>query len=112
MTKTATVNTATIGQTFTYSVEVKNLGDDDAQSVTMTDTLPAGVTYISTSAPANVTCSEASGLVTCDLGTIPNGGAVVIGIECAPRQPACKSTGRQSARKALSTPIQQQHRHR
>lgn len=37
------------GTTLTYTITVINLGDQDATGVTLTDTLPAGVTFISAS---------------------------------------------------------------
>jgi len=57
------------GNILTYTVTVSNAGPSDAQNVVVTDTLPAGVTFISTSG-----CDEdPNGVPTCTLGTIPNG---------------------------------------
>ncbi len=79
--KQASAATATIGESFTYTIEVKNLGDDDAQGVTISDTLPSGVAYVNATAPTSAACSEAGGVVTCNLGTVPNGGSVTVAIE-------------------------------
>jgi uncharacterized repeat protein (TIGR01451 family) len=57
------------GTQLTYSVTLENFGPSEAQSVVATDTLPAGVTFVSTSGCDN----DPSGLPTCDLGTIAPG---------------------------------------
>jgi uncharacterized repeat protein (TIGR01451 family) len=44
LTKTAAATSPTTGR---YTIDVQNLGPDDATGVVVTDTLPAGVTYIS-----------------------------------------------------------------
>lgn len=53
----------------TYTLQVANAGPGNATDVTVTDDLPAIVTFVSASAG----CSEASGTVTCDLGDFANG---------------------------------------
>jgi len=59
-----------VGETLTYTVFVINYGPgpDDATGVILTDTLPAGVTFVS--APG---CVEAGGVVTCDIGDMAVG---------------------------------------
>ena len=57
------------GNQLTYTITVTNGGPSDAQNVVVTDTLPAGVTFDSTSG-----CSEdPNGVPTCTLGTIAAG---------------------------------------
>ncbi|MEZ4868804.1 MAG: DUF11 domain-containing protein [Caldilineaceae bacterium] len=70
-----------IGDVFTYTLTVTNNGDDDAQDVKVSDTLPGGVSYLSYSAPSGVTCNESAGVVSCALGTIPVKSTVVIEIQ-------------------------------
>jgi uncharacterized repeat protein (TIGR01451 family) len=58
---------ATAGTNVTYVITLTNNGPSTAISVTLTDTLPAGTTFVSatqTSGPA-FSCSHASGVVTC-----------------------------------------------
>lgn len=72
--KTATPNPVTEGTPLTYSLAVTNNGPATATNVTVTDTLPASVTYLS----ANTTlgsCSEAGGTVTCLLTTMASSGS-------------------------------------
>jgi len=58
------------GNTLTYTVRVDNAGPDAAQDVVVTDTLPAGVTLVSTSGCAE----DPNGVPACSLGTIASGG--------------------------------------
>jgi len=58
----------------TYTVTVTNNGPSTATSVTVTDTLPAGATFVS-AAGAGWLCTQAAGVVTCTLATLPPGGA-------------------------------------
>jgi uncharacterized repeat protein (TIGR01451 family) len=57
------------GDTLVYSVTVQNAGPGDATMVTVTDTLPAEVVYVSDDAG----CSHAAGTLTCDLGDMTAG---------------------------------------
>ena len=64
------------GGTITYSIAVHNGGPADATGVTVNDPLPAGETLVSAT-PSQGTCSDN---VTCNLGSIPNGGSATITI--------------------------------
>jgi uncharacterized repeat protein (TIGR01451 family) len=75
LTKTAPV-TVTVGDTFTYTLDVTNTGPATALTATVTDNLPAGVTFVSASAG----CSEAGGVVSCDLGDLASGGSATVEI--------------------------------
>jgi uncharacterized repeat protein (TIGR01451 family) len=55
--------------TLTYAVTVGNAGPSQAASVVLTDTLPAGVVFVS-AMPSAGTCGQAAGTVTCNLGTL------------------------------------------
>ena len=54
--------TVQIGQSVTYTVALTNTGNATATDVTVTDTVPTGMTYVSCSGGAS--CSESSGTVT------------------------------------------------
>jgi uncharacterized repeat protein (TIGR01451 family) len=72
--KTATPGpTVAEGDTITYSLVVTNNGPSSATNVTVTDPLPADVTYYPATTSAG-NCSEAGGTVTCLLGTMPSTG--------------------------------------
>ncbi|MEO8380699.1 MAG: DUF11 domain-containing protein [Acidobacteriota bacterium] len=67
----------------TYTVTILNGGPDDAPSVTLTDTIPAGMTFVSydaTGAPGFV-CSDPGvgngGQITCTSATLTNGSSAV-----------------------------------
>jgi uncharacterized repeat protein (TIGR01451 family) len=59
----------------TYTIDVTNNGDLEAQAVVMTDTLPDGVLLVEAYSD-NGSCSELGGIVTCPLGNIPGGTTV------------------------------------
>jgi uncharacterized repeat protein (TIGR01451 family) len=73
-----------VGQTLTYTLTVHDSGPADAPNVRVTDALPAGVVYQSAT-PSQGSCAQASGTVTCDLGTIANGGGATVTIKITPQ---------------------------
>lgn len=77
--KTATPSpTVPQGDTLTYTLAITNNGPASATNVTVTDALPATLTYLS--ATPTGPCSEADGTVTCLLGTMVNGGTATVTI--------------------------------
>lgn len=52
VTKSDGADPVTAGQNLTYTITVANAGPGEAQSVTLTDTLPTGATFVSATAPA------------------------------------------------------------
>ncbi len=67
--KTDSVDPVNAGDPLTYTVSVSNAGPSTAADVVVTDTLPAGVTLVSTSGCAE----DPVGVPTCTLGSIANG---------------------------------------
>ncbi len=70
--KTASPNPVLQGDTLTYTLAVTNNGPASATNVTVTDSLPSYVTYLSAQTTTG-SCSEAGGMVTCLLGTMASG---------------------------------------
>ncbi len=80
ITKTASVSTVMQGSPpFTYTLAVTNNGPALATNVTVTDTLPTQVSYVSAAATQG-TCSQAGGTVTCHLGTMLSGATATVTI--------------------------------
>ncbi len=72
ITLTGSAATAIPGATFTYTVTVNNAGPIAATGVVVTDTLPAGLTFVSGNG-TGVTVTNNAGVVTASLGTLAAG---------------------------------------
>ena len=70
VTKSDSPDPVTVGSNLTYNIIVTNNGPATSTPVTLTDTLPGGVSFVS-AAPSQGSCSESGGTVTCSLGTMP-----------------------------------------
>jgi uncharacterized repeat protein (TIGR01451 family) len=57
------------GAPLAYTIQVTNLGPSVSSGMTVTDTLPAQVTFVSAT-PGSPTCTFASGTVTCNLAAL------------------------------------------
>jgi uncharacterized repeat protein (TIGR01451 family) len=77
----------TVGSALTYSVQVSNRGPFAATTVTVADTLPAGVAFVSATASQG-SCTFVSLLraVVCSLGSVANGDAASITMVARPSQ--------------------------
>ena len=58
ITKTDSPDPVTAGKNLTYTVQVTNGGPSTASAVTVTDTLPAGVTFVSATPPLGLRAPE------------------------------------------------------
>jgi len=76
ITKSDSPDPVTSGGVLTYNLNVTNNGPDQATSVSVTDSLPAGVTLLTTTSSQG-TCTG----TTCNLGTLANGGSVFVSID-------------------------------
>ncbi|PJF09386.1 SdrD B-like domain-containing protein [Pseudorhodobacter sp. MZDSW-24AT] len=95
VTKAASADPVAAGQNLTYVVSARNLanGLSSAANVTVTDTLPADLTFVS-AVPSSGTCSAApasgsvtgpgNDLVVCNLGSINNGAQQTVTITARP----------------------------
>ena len=72
LTKTVTVPTPADRTDDTYTLTLHNAGPDPATGVTVTDALPAGLAYVS-STTATGTISYSAGTVTWTIGTLASG---------------------------------------
>ncbi len=76
---TAAADPATAGETLSYTLMVTNRGPGTAR-VAVTDVLPAEVRFVSVTASQG-SCSDAQGVIVCDLGQLAGGGLVRVSIE-------------------------------
>lgn len=76
--KTDSPDPVRAGQNLSYTLVVTNRGPNDATGVTLTDPLPAGVSYVSASASQGG-CGGTS-TVTCLLGALPAGNSATVSV--------------------------------
>ena len=65
--KSGPVAAQDVGDEFNYTLTAQNLGPSDAYGVELVDTLPVGLSFVSSSNPD---CSASGQVVTCALGTV------------------------------------------
>ncbi len=75
-----------VGANLTYTVGAGNAGPDDARTVTLVDTLPAGTSFVSASVTQG-SCTHAAGVVTCAIGSLVSGSNAVATIVVVPSAP-------------------------
>lgn len=75
------------GQPLTYTLTLINNGPSAATSTLIEDRLPAGVTFVSANAGQG-TCSFATGVVSCQVGTLPVGASTQVTIVVTPQASA------------------------
>jgi uncharacterized repeat protein (TIGR01451 family) len=72
ITKTHQGSPVAVGDTIVYDIDVINHGPADVSNATVTDSIPAGTSYVSATVSPG-TCGEGGGVVTCTIPTLPNG---------------------------------------
>ncbi|HEV2834624.1 MAG TPA: PQQ-dependent sugar dehydrogenase [Pyrinomonadaceae bacterium] len=85
VTKTASPNPGQAGVSLSYRITVTDNGPANATNVSVTETLPGGITFISATATQG-NCNG-SGPVNCNLGTIAAGNSAVVTIVVTPSAP-------------------------
>jgi len=77
VTKVDTPDPVSAGANLTYTINITNNGPNDAASVSLSDTLPAGTTFVSLSSPAGWSCTTpavgGTGTVSCSMATLAPG---------------------------------------
>jgi uncharacterized repeat protein (TIGR01451 family)/fimbrial isopeptide formation D2 family protein len=66
------------GAQFQFTITYRNIGQDDATDVSITDVLPTGVTILSEDSPDATWDNATTGTVTWDVGTLPPNGSGTI----------------------------------
>lgn len=79
VTKEDATDPVLVGSNIDWTITVENAGPDAAINVTVTDVMPAGVTFVSAT-PSAGSCSESAGTVTCDLGNLASGGSATVAV--------------------------------
>ena len=76
----------TVGENLIYTVTVTNNGPDAATGVVLRDTLSEGMMHVS-STVSQGSCSQAAGVVTCDLGSLADGSSATVTIVVTSTEP-------------------------
>lgn len=69
-----------VNQNITYNLTATNNGPSSVPDAVVTDTLPAGVTFVSGTDSLGHTLTDVGGVVTDTIGTLPSGGAATLTI--------------------------------
>jgi uncharacterized repeat protein (TIGR01451 family) len=86
ITSSASPEPVGVGTNLTYVADVMNEGPKDATGVTLTDTLPANVTFVSAIASSG-TCMQINAVVTCSIGALADTADVPVTIVVTPTAP-------------------------
>jgi len=94
------------GGALDYTLSVSNAGPDAAEALTLTDTLPAGLQFVSAGG-AGWACGFAAGTVTCTRAALAAGAssAVVLSVDVAPGFADASITNTASVASAVADPV-------
>lgn len=87
VTKSDSPDPVNVGDNLTYTITVTNNGPNNATGITVTDTLPAAVTFVSASAG----CTHSAGTVTCTIANLAAGANTSVTITVTPQAGAVPS---------------------
>ena len=79
----ASADPVPLASNLVYTITFDNAGPTNATGVVLTDWLPAGMTFLS-AVPSQGSCSQAAGVVTCNLNTVNRGGSVTVTVTGRP----------------------------
>lgn len=79
--KTVSAADSQVGNTLIYTVTVNNNGPSLAEAVSVVDTLPSGMTFVSGTGPNNEALAIDNGVITVDGGDLANAGSFSFTIE-------------------------------
>src|SRR4030095_8001424 len=85
--QSASPNPGEVGSALIYRITVTNNGPATATNVTVTDTLPSGVTFSSTSTTQGACTPNGNTSVNCALGSLPAGVTAIVTITVVPGNP-------------------------
>src|SRR5205823_4602165 len=72
-----------VGANLSYTLTVANAGPSTATGLTVTNVLPTGASYVS-AVSSQGSCTQAGGVVSCNLGSLPGGSNATITIVVVP----------------------------
>jgi len=78
ITKTASKDEVVIGENFTYALKVTNNGPSKATSVAITDSLPAGLSFVSATPAPGCSIQPVSGTLGCAVGSLNSGATYTV----------------------------------
>jgi uncharacterized repeat protein (TIGR01451 family) len=81
--KSASATLAKPGEPLTYSLAVTNRGPSIVTGVTLTDTLPEGVNFVSANS-TNGPCTLTNGVLTCNIGVLANNTGFTVTVVVVP----------------------------
>ncbi len=100
VTKTADNSPISAGDTASYTIVVENTGAGTAYSVSLTDTLPAGIAWVAD----NQACSISSGKLTCDFGDLASGASATVTVSGETTADSCGQLPNTATASATNAP--------
>ena len=100
VTKSASKTNVNSGDSLTFTLEASNIGNDTANNVVITDTIPTGLQITGTSGG----CSVSGQTVTCNVGDIAAGASKSVTIDVKATDGACPKVDNQATVSASNEP--------